>query len=114
MTLLLPPLPAEGFVDVMPVGDLPAGQQRVFRFGMESILFAHTDAGIFAVRDLCPHAFQPIAGGKMRGSQIVCPKHGARFDLSTGKAVNGVTPKPLTCYVILVEDGRILVARRNT
>ena len=41
----------------------------------------------FAVSPDCSHAALPLAGGRVRGSAILCPHHGARFDLRSGRAL---------------------------
>ena len=41
----------------------------------------------FAVAPDCSHANLPLDGGRVRGSAILCPHHGARFDLRSGRAL---------------------------
>lgn len=107
----IPPLPDTGFVPVLPLAELPVGQQCVLRIGLNRILLVHSDAGLFAVQDECPHAFQPMAGGRVRGDVMSCPKHGARFCLRTGESRNPLTKQPLGIYQLRVEDGQIELAR---
>lgn len=104
-----PGIPADGFVDVSALEDLPQGSQKSIQWGFERILLCHTAEGIHAVADLCPHALQPLMGSTVAGGAIRCAKHGAEFDLVTGKPRNGVTPRTLKIYPLKVEQGRILV-----
>ncbi len=99
----------DGFLDVMAVEDLPTAGQRSVPFGFERILLCHTTAGIRAVADLCPHALQPLAGSAVVDGTIRCSKHGATFDLVTGKPLNAVTPRTLRVYPVRIRGGRIQV-----
>jgi nitrite reductase/ring-hydroxylating ferredoxin subunit len=99
----------DGFVDVLALNELPAAGQRSVSHGFERILLCHTTDGIRAVADLCPHALQPLAGSAIVGGSIRCAKHGAVFDLVTGKPQNGVTPQALRVYPVRVRAGRIEV-----
>lgn len=41
----------------------------------------------FAIEDVCSHDGQALTDGPIHGRSIVCPRHGARFDLATGSAL---------------------------
>jgi nitrite reductase/ring-hydroxylating ferredoxin subunit len=51
------------------------------------VLIAHTDAGLAAIDDRCPHMSAPLSLGALDGCTIDCPLHSGRFDLSTGGIV---------------------------
>jgi nitrite reductase/ring-hydroxylating ferredoxin subunit len=51
------------------------------------ILLAHTDDGICAVDDRCPHMAAPLSIGSLEGCVVACPLHSGRFDLATGDVV---------------------------
>ncbi len=103
------PAGADGFIDVLAVDDLPPCSQRSVARGFERVLLCHTPAGIHAVADLCPHALQPLAGSEIKDGVIRCAKHGASFDLVTGKPTNGVTLKTLRVFPVRIRDGRIAI-----
>jgi 3-phenylpropionate/trans-cinnamate dioxygenase ferredoxin component len=102
--------PARGFVDVLAVEALPPGGQRSVLVGFTRVLLCHVGERIYAVGELCPHALQPLAGGEIRDGAIRCPKHGARFDLETGRPLNGVTVNLLRTYPLRIRQGRIEIA----
>ena len=102
-------VPPDGFVDVLALVDLPGGEQKPILHGFERILLCHTDDGIRAIADVCPHALQPLAGSPVVGAVIRCAKHGAEFDVATGKPCNGVTRNSLRVYPVRIRDGRIQV-----
>jgi nitrite reductase/ring-hydroxylating ferredoxin subunit len=105
-----PPVAADGYLDVLAVEDLPAGSQRSVPHGFERVLLCHASGTIRAVADLCPHALQPLAGGQVIDGAIRCARHGALFDLVTGKPQNGVTSRVLRVYPVRIRDGRIQIA----
>lgn len=100
----------DGFIDVLAADDLPPGSQHSVALGFQRVLLCHTPAGIHAVADLCPHALQPLAGSEITDGVIRCAKHGASFDLVTGKPKNGVTARTLRVYPVRVRDGRVAIA----
>jgi anthranilate 1,2-dioxygenase ferredoxin component len=65
--------------------------------------------GVFsALNDRCTHAASPLSLGRVRGEQIICPKHGARFELKTGKCVGGAH-RDIRTFPVKIEDGIIWV-----
>lgn len=95
--------------DLLPADELPPGQMRLFTIAGEEVLVCSAVGGFFAVRNRCPHAESPLEGGRLRQNSISCPLHGARFDLPTGRALGGTGYRPLTCFPVKVEGGRVLV-----
>lgn len=69
------------------VADLPAGQMLRVSFGDLDVLLAHTDQGIVATEDRCPHMAAPLSIGGLDGCVVACPLHKGRFDLATGDTV---------------------------
>lgn len=104
---------ATAFVEVCSVSDLAPGGQRVVMVGTRRLLVCRDttpDQRIHAIEDRCSHAIQPLAGGPIRGGHIVCPKHGARFNLATGTSTNAVTPRPIKVHAVEIREGQVFVA----
>jgi 3-phenylpropionate/trans-cinnamate dioxygenase ferredoxin subunit len=55
--------------------------------GQAILLVRAEDGGYFAVDPVCSHAMKPLDGGRVRGRSIVCPHHGARFCLLSGRVL---------------------------
>ncbi len=87
----------------------PGAVQRVDLNDEEAICVANVDGEIYAVHDRCTHAAVPLSGGPLEGRQIVCPWHGAMFDLKTGKATCGPAVDPVQCYQVTVEGDQIQI-----
>lgn len=66
----------------------------------------------FAIEDVCTHDGQPLTDGCIEEGAIVCPRHGARFDLQTGKALCMPATKPVRTFEVEVRDRKIF-ARNN-
>lgn len=84
---LLAPGVAAGDPDFRPVlamARLPAGTMQRVTIGDLDVLLAHTDRGVFAVDDRCPHMAAPLSIGELDGCIVACPLHEGRFDLVSG------------------------------
>ncbi|MFP5343345.1 MAG: Rieske (2Fe-2S) protein [Candidatus Limnocylindria bacterium] len=84
--LLAPGVAADGpaWRAVLPASDLPKQSMRRVSVGDLDILLAHTDRGIAAVDDRCPHMSAPLSIGELDGCIVACPLHEGRFDLASG------------------------------
>ncbi|MFC6997883.1 Rieske (2Fe-2S) protein [Rufibacter roseus] len=76
----------------------------------QEICIAHTSAGLFAVKNACPHLGDSLSRGTTNYlNEIVCPWHSYRFHLATGEECQGRT-KPLQRYPLEArEDGLFLM-----
>lgn len=96
--------------DALPVADLPPGAMTRVTFGELDVLVAHTDAGLVAVDDRCPHMSAPLSIGDLDGCIVGCPLHSGRFDLSTGEPVRMPTTGGLwpdgTYHPVWAPEGR--------
>ena len=74
------------FQDLLGADDLPAGTMLRVSRGELDILLVHTDKGIYATEDRCPHMSAPLSIGELDGCIVACPLHEGRFDLRSGDA----------------------------
>ena len=74
------------YVCVAETDALEPGQNRCVEVAGHRLLLCRTAQGFFAVSPVCSHTGQPLEGGRMRGGHLICPHHGARFDLRTGRS----------------------------
>lgn len=100
----------KSFVAVAKLNDLPDGGKLVVDVNGTSILLANTRDRIFAVRNLCSHAYETLECGRVRNGWISCPVHGARFDLETGAPMNPPASLPIETYEVRIEGDTIEVA----
>ncbi len=64
---------------------------------------------LFAVEDRCTHDGESFAGAEVESCQLICPRHGSRFDLRTGDPLTPPAYEPVRTYAVREHDGRILV-----
>ena len=61
-------------------------------------------AGSFcATQAKCTHRQGPLSEGKLDGSTVTCPWHGAQFNVCTGAVLRGPATQPLKTYRVVVE-----------
>jgi nitrite reductase/ring-hydroxylating ferredoxin subunit len=75
------------FRRVATLAEVPPGGRLRVTHGDLDVLIAHTDAGLVAIDDRCPHMSAPLSIGPLDGCVIGCPLHQGRFDLRTGEVV---------------------------
>ncbi|HEY3675098.1 MAG TPA: non-heme iron oxygenase ferredoxin subunit [Candidatus Tumulicola sp.] len=84
----------------------PGTTHRVVVEGQE-VLLCNVDGNFFAIEDVCTHDGGPLDQGDLEGACIVCPRHGATFDVRTGAALTLPAVVPLITYAIKEEAGDI-------
>ena len=77
-------------VTLGPLSAIPEGEGRTFEVdGRRLAIFRGRDGAIFATQADCPHRQGPLADGLLGSGTLICPLHSLKFDLTTGKALNG-------------------------
>jgi 3-phenylpropionate/trans-cinnamate dioxygenase ferredoxin subunit len=98
------------WTDVAGTGDLGEGQVCVVIAGGKRIALCHPEeGGFYAIADVCTHDGAPLDQGELLDSKIECPRHGAQFDIKTGKALTLPAVRPVKTYPVRVENGRVEV-----
>jgi len=98
------------YVPALPLTELAPGAMRCVDLGDEPVLLIHTrDGAVHAVHNICSHAFAKMDEGRLRGTRVICPLHGASFDVRTGAVLGAPATTPLRSYPVRVVDGSIEV-----
>jgi 3-phenylpropionate/trans-cinnamate dioxygenase ferredoxin subunit len=97
------------FITVTRVEELRPGQVEVFEVGDEFVAVANVDGVFHAFADVCTHDDGPLVEGDLEGCVVTCPRHGARFDVSTGEALSLPAIAPLPTFEARVENGKVQV-----
>lgn len=90
--------------------ELPEGWQGEVLVGGMGVLVVRYEGQFYALRNNCTHKDFPLLGGEVALGRITCEKHGAKFELSTGKAKTLPAVKPVRLYRTEVEDGEVYVS----
>ena len=85
------------------------GETRSILAGRRLIAIAHTEGQYFAFEDICTHDGAELTGGEIEGTEIVCPRHGARFCLRTGHALTPPAYEPVQVFETKIEADRLWV-----
>jgi 3-phenylpropionate/trans-cinnamate dioxygenase ferredoxin component len=101
----------DDFVTVAQVSDIPPGQVKVVAIDGREIGIANIDGNLYAFANICTHDDGPVAEGELDGSVIVCPRHGARFDVTTGAVLSFPAVVPIPVYDLKVEGTQVQVRR---
>jgi nitrite reductase/ring-hydroxylating ferredoxin subunit len=98
------------FEAVIPLADLRVGRMHSCMLGGRDILICHTPHGLFAIDNVCTHAYARLSEGRLRGMRVICPLHGACFDVRNGRALGAPAIEGLAVHAVRVVDGIIEVA----
>jgi 3-phenylpropionate/trans-cinnamate dioxygenase ferredoxin subunit len=95
------------FYEIAGVEDLPNGERLFLEVGEASIVVFNIAGSYYAIGDVCSHDDGPVGDGDLDGYQVVCPRHGARFDVRTGQALSLPAVIDIPAYPVRVVDGRL-------
>ncbi|MCK5633626.1 MAG: non-heme iron oxygenase ferredoxin subunit [Anaerolineales bacterium] len=97
------------FVSVASADEVGNGERILLEIDGQAIAVFNIAGEFFAIADMCSHDGAPVAEGELEGFQISCPRHGAHFDLRTGKVLTLPAVVDIPAYPVRVEDGEILI-----
>lgn len=97
------------FIPVVKVEDLPIGKSKRVQVGDHFIALFHLEEGFFALDDACPHQGAPLAYGIIDGREVVCLRHGARFDIPTGQVLSLPAVRGVHTYPVRVEGDMVCI-----
>ena len=90
------------FYEIAKVNDLPPGERFFLEVDSAQIVVFNIAGQFYAIGDVCTHDDGPLGDGVLEGYEIVCPRHGAHFDVRTGKAVRLPAVRPTPFYPVRV------------
>jgi 3-phenylpropionate/trans-cinnamate dioxygenase ferredoxin component len=97
------------YVAILPANELPPGQRVFVEIGEYQVAVFNIAGEIFAVGDVCTHDNGPLGDGEVEEHEVICPRHGGRFDLRTGKAVSLPAVVDIPAYPVRVVEGKLEV-----
>ncbi len=101
------------FHSVGKVADYPDPSSSFVEVDEEPIVLIRAAGSFYALDDVCTHDGGPLSDGPLTTedieSAIACPRHGAKFSLSTGAALTMPATQATRSHEVKIEDGEVLV-----
>ncbi|HJQ13533.1 MAG TPA: non-heme iron oxygenase ferredoxin subunit [Anaerolineales bacterium] len=97
------------FLEIAPVSELPNGERLFVEVEGKSLVIFNIADQFFAIADICTHDDGPLGDGDLEGYNIVCPRHGAEFDVRTGQVMQMPAVVDVPAYPVRVVEGVIQV-----
>ena len=94
------------FVKVAQMKDIPDGEIIQAEFKGETVCISNIGGKVFAIGNSCTHRGAPLSDGQIEDNVVVCPWHGAKFDLKTGEKV-GASAGHVPCFDVQINGDDI-------
>jgi nitrite reductase/ring-hydroxylating ferredoxin subunit len=97
------------FTKVATVAEVPPGVARQVKVGKHTIGIYNVGGTYYALEDVCPHQGAPLSEGDVEGTEVTCPWHGARFELTSGAHLCPPARRDVTSFKVQVVGDEIQV-----
>jgi len=100
----------QGKLDYIPVGsvdELRDGERLYIEVDDTPIMIMNIAGKYHAIADVCSHDDGPVGEGQIEDFEIICPRHGARFDIRTGKVLALPAFVDIPAYPVRLVGGQI-------
>ena len=97
------------YLEIAPVSELPNGERLFVDIGDKPIVIFNIAGQFFAIGDVCTHDDGPLGDGDLEDHNIVCPRHGAEFDVRTGKVTSMPAVVDIPAYPVKVRGNMIFI-----
>lgn len=98
-----------GWMRVADTSEIAPGERGVYEVDGTFVALFNVGGEFFAIADICTHDGGPLAEGELRDQAIVCPRHGARFDVRTGEVISFPATEPVPAYPVRIRGGKVEV-----
>jgi 3-phenylpropionate/trans-cinnamate dioxygenase ferredoxin subunit len=95
------------FFPVLSIDDLIPGERLFIEIDELSVVLFNIAGDVYAIEDRCTHDNGSLGEGELEGFDIICPRHGARFDVRDGQALTLPAVEPTRYFPIRIVDGQI-------
>jgi len=98
-------------IDICPVSELPPGEHRLVEWEDLEIGVFNCNGELLAIEDRCSHDNGVLLEGVLDADActVECPRHGAKFDLRTGKPLTLPAYVPVDIFPVSVAGETIRV-----
>jgi len=89
--------------------EIPPERVAMFQVGDHEVAVCNVNGQFYAIDNLCTHDGGALDQGELEGDQVECPRHGARFDVTSGAATQLPAFEPVATHEVRVEGDAIQV-----
>ena len=97
------------FLKVATLSEIPEGGRLSLEVANRYIVLVHLEGKIFCIDDVCTHDGGPLGEGELIDHCLVCPRHGAKFDVRNGAAMEMPATEPTAAHEVKIEGDNIFV-----
>jgi len=97
------------YMNVCSISEISNGERLFFEIHNYPVVLVNIAGLLYAIGDVCTHDNGPLGDGGIEDKTIICPRHGARFDLETVKAVRLPAIQDIPAYPVSVVDGKVQI-----
>ena len=76
------------FFEVAKTSEMPEGTMKAVSIQDKEIIVVNYDGNYYVINRICTHMGGDLSKGKLDGKIVTCPRHGARFDVTTGESIS--------------------------
>ena len=97
------------WMNVASADELDPGEYLAVRVDDVDVAVFNLDGEYFAIEDVCTHDFGMLTGGCVEDGRVMCPRHGAWFDIRTGEALTPPAYEPVATFPVRIHDGTVQI-----
>ena len=94
------------------IGDLQKLRSRRIQcisLGDRRIVLIYHQLNFYALDNACPHKFASLCEGYLRDDRVVCPWHGAEFNIASGESFSPLASMGTNSYPITVRNQAVFI-----
>ena len=95
------------FIKVATIDQIAPGQSSLVEVGGQEIALFNVAGTFHAIDNTCTHVGGPLCEGELNGTEVICPWHGAAFDVTTGQVLGPPAGSPVNRYNVRVEGSHV-------
>ena len=97
------------YVQVARLADIPDPGKLLVEIDERLVVVFHVGGNLYCLEDFCTHDGGTLGDGSLLGKSIACPRHGAKFDIETGKALTMPATEDTLAHEVRVEGDAVFV-----
>ena len=95
------------YVRVAKTSEISLGEGKIVEVGGRKVAVFNVDGTFYAIDNTCTHRGGPLAEGKLSGTQVTCPWHGAVFEVTSGRVLGPPAVRDVIGYPTRIQGENI-------